>query len=393
MRASAASRRSRRRCGSRCRQRAGACRRCRAPPNSFSVSLPRRSPRPRARRVVVRAVHAGAVEERHVEHREEVGAWSSARRPTNGWSSPARRLDRRRAAGHQRLAVRLAVRAAALRRRAASSVPAAPRPGRVAVARARIELRVEQLARSSAGSDRPTARAAPSAWSCWRRRRARSSSTISAVSDRVAAQAAQAELEVVAEHGGCLRRCARVGRGHARRAVRDGLRLVRTEVGDLAVDDVHVALRARGELRIVRDHDDRGALALISSSSSMHAARHLRCRGCRSARRRAAGAACRPARARSRRAAAGRRTARPGSASCARPGRRAPARPRCAACARPRRSRGSAAARRRCRTGSRSGIRLKPWKMKPIFSLRSRERALSSRPLHVDAVERGTRRR
>jgi hypothetical protein len=35
----------------------------------------------------------------------------------------------------------------------------------------------------------------------------------------------------------------------------------------------------------------------------------------------------------------------------------------------------------------RSGIRLKPWKMKPSFSLRRRERASSSRPLHADAVE------
>ena len=38
-----------------------------------------------------------------------------------------------------------------------------------------------------------------------------------------------------------------------------GMRFVGLEIRDLAVDHLHVAVRAAGELRIVRDHDDGGA--------------------------------------------------------------------------------------------------------------------------------------
>ena len=88
--------------------------------------------------------------------------------------------------------------------------------------------------------------------------------------DRVAAQAAPGQPEVVAEHGGSPQALAAScggGLAQARRVV---------EVGDLAVDDVHVALRARGELRIVGDHHDGGALRVDLLEQLHHAARHQR---------------------------------------------------------------------------------------------------------------------
>src|SRR4249919_1761634 len=60
------------------------------------------------------------------------------------------------------------------------------------------------------------------------------------------------------------------GGGHARQAGLDA------QVGGHAVDDVHVALRARGEFRVVGHHHDGGALAVDFLQQLHHPARHLR---------------------------------------------------------------------------------------------------------------------
>ncbi len=48
------------------------------------------------------------------------------------------------------------------------------------------------------------------------------------------------------------------------------------EVGDLPIDHMHVAMSARGQFRVVRDHHDGGALAIDLLHQLHHAARHQR---------------------------------------------------------------------------------------------------------------------
>ena len=68
-----------------------------------------------------------------------------------------------------------------------------------------------------------------------------------------APEAVQGEAGVVGEHASCS------FASGACRGQYCGARLVGAEVGDLAVDQVDVALRAARELRVVRDQEDGGA--------------------------------------------------------------------------------------------------------------------------------------
>ena len=48
------------------------------------------------------------------------------------------------------------------------------------------------------------------------------------------------------------------------------------QIHHLTVDDVHIALCPRGQFRIMRDHDDGGAVAMDALEQLQHTARHLR---------------------------------------------------------------------------------------------------------------------
>ncbi|KAI1691052.1 hypothetical protein DdX_22143 [Ditylenchus destructor] len=59
-------------------------------------------------------------------------------------------------------------------------------------------------------------------------------------------------------------------------ATRGGQHRLAHQVGDLAVDDVHIALRAWGQFRVVGDHHDGGAGGVDLLQQFHHPARHLR---------------------------------------------------------------------------------------------------------------------
>ncbi len=153
----------------------------------------------------------------------------------------------------------------------------------------------------------------------------------------------------------------------------EGMNLV-----DLAVDGVHLPMRLSRELRVVRDHQDRGASrALICSRSSQDLVRHASCRGFPWARRRESLRGS-PAIAR---AIAARCCCPP--ESCEGIVLPAGGKPH----ALERRQDASFAFRRRHApvVQRRFGVvvdieirdQIEPWKMEPIFSLRMRERWLS----------------